>query len=59
MVPLFFDFQLRLRQHHDECFDRYNTAEEERRIPEKQHTMMLLKRAELMRQLQELDSVSI
>lgn len=28
MVPLFFDFQLRLRQHHDECFDRYNTAEE-------------------------------
>ncbi|XP_071314144.1 uncharacterized protein [Trachinotus anak] len=46
----------KLRQHHEECAKRYQIAEEERNAKEREHAMNLLKRAQLVQQLAELDS---
>lgn len=45
------------RQHHEECFNRYKIAEEERNAKERQHTINLLKRAQLVQQLAQLDTL--
>ncbi|XP_036932014.1 uncharacterized protein LOC119017757 isoform X5 [Acanthopagrus latus] len=45
------------RQHHEECFNRHKIAEEERNARERQHTMNLLKRAQLVQQLAQLDTL--
>lgn len=47
----------KLRQHHEECFNHHKIAEEERNAKERQHTMNLLKRAQLVQQLAQLDTL--
>lgn len=46
----------KLRKHHEECFNRHKIAEEQRNAEERRHTAILLKRAQLARELAELDA---
>lgn len=45
----------KLRKHHNECLSRYKISEEERSAKERQQTMYLLKRAQLLQELAKLD----
>lgn len=47
----------KLRKHHEECFNRQKIAEEQRNAKERQHTTILLKRAQLAQKLAELDAL--
>lgn len=47
----------KLRKHHNECLSRHKISEEERSAKERQQTMYLLKRAQLLQELAKLDTL--